>query len=363
MTWITVLQLALGLVLLVLGAESLVRGASRLAARVGIPPLIIGLTVVAYGTSAPEMAVSVMSSLNGQADIAIGNVVGSNIFNVLAILGISALVTPLAVQRQLIRLDVPIMIGCSLLLWALSHKGLDRLEGIVLFLGGIAYTALQVWLGLQDRNSGSTDEFSEEFGEQEPATPTTLVSNLGFVVGGLVLLVLGSQQLVASAVAIARALGMSELIIGLTIVAAGTSLPELMTSVVASLKGERDIAVGNVVGSNIFNILSVLGLSAMVAPDGLSVSLEAIAYDLPIMNLVALLCLPIFFTGFRIERWEGLVFLVGYAAYVTHLILQKLQSPFWGPFTNAIVLLLVPLAVVTLAHSLRDLQRQRSGRG
>ena len=259
------LLLALGLALLTVGAEALIRGASGIAGRLGISPLIIGLTVVAFGTSAPELAVSVAAAWSGQPDIVIGNVVGSNVFNVLLVLGLSALITPLAIHSQLIRVDVPLMIGASILtlLFALDGR-IGRVDGAVLFVGIIAYIAFQVRQGRRERLAAE---------RREPAPiPLGWWADALLVLIGLTVLVLGSRFLVTSAVEIARSLGVSELVIGLTIVAAGTSLPEVATSVVASLRGQRDIAVGNVVGSNVFNLLSVLGLASLVSPNGIAVA-------------------------------------------------------------------------------------------
>jgi cation:H+ antiporter len=352
MTLMTGIMFVAGLALLVLGAEWLVRGASRVAARVGISPLVIGLTVVAYGTSSPEMAVSVQSSLAGQADIAVGNVVGSNIFNVLFILGISAIITPLIVQQQLIRLDVPIMIGVSLVTYFMSMDGvIGRLEGLLLFAGIIAYT---IFLIVQSRRESKAveDEYAQEFAVKQETGWKPWVINIGLVVLGLVLLVQGSNWLVDSAISIARWLGLSELIIGLTIVAAGTSMPEVATSITAAIKGERDIAVGNVVGSNIFNILAVLGLSGVVASNGLPVSAAAEAFDIPVMIAVALITLPIFFTGKVIARWEGWLFLFFYVAYTAYLVLDSVQHDALPLFNNVLLYAIIPLTVVTLGASL-----------
>ncbi len=352
MTLMTGIMFVAGLVLLIVGAEWLVRGASRLAAKVGISPLVIGLTVVAFGTSSPEMAVSVQSSLAGQADIAVGNVVGSNIFNVLFILGISAAITPLIVQQQLIRLDVPIMIGVSLITYFMSVDGvISRLEGVLLFAGIIAYTAFLI---IQSRKESKAvqDEYAQEFAAKQETGWKPWVINIGLVVLGLVLLVQGSNWLVDSAISIARWLGLSELIIGLTIVAAGTSMPEVATSITAAIKGERDIAVGNVVGSNIFNILAVLGLSGVVASNGLPVSAAAEAFDIPVMLAVAILCLPIFFTGKLIARWEGWLFLLYYVAYTAYLILDSTDHNALPLFNSVLLYILIPLTLVTLAVSL-----------
>ncbi|MDD3275519.1 MAG: calcium/sodium antiporter [Kiritimatiellales bacterium] len=310
-----------GFILLVFGAEALVRGASKLAAAFGISPLVIGLTVVAFGTSAPEMAVTAISSLSGQTSIALGNVIGSNIFNILLILGLSSLVAPLTVSMQLIRLDVPLMIGASVLVYLFALNGIiGRPEGLILFAGIIAYT---IFLIRQSRreNKAVRAEYEKKYGEKEPLLVKVLLKDAALLLAGLGLLVLGSNWLVDGAVMIAQKLGVSELIIGLTIVAAGTSLPELATSVVASIRGERDIAVGNVVGSCLFNLLAVMGLAGMLSPNGIPVSPQTLHADLPVMILTAVICLPIFFTGKRISRREGALLLSGYIAYMAYLIL------------------------------------------
>ncbi len=319
---LTALYMILGLGLLVAGAEGLVRGASKLASAVGIPPLIIGLTVVAFGTSAPEMVVSVLSSVSGQGDIAVGNVVGSNIFNVLFILGVSALVAPLVVSSQLIKLDVPVMVGLSVATLVVAWDGvINQFEGALFVAALVAYTLFLARKGRADNAAmlgatGTSDPMDEIV--REPNRP---LRNTLFVLVGLGMLVVGARLFVTGAVSIAQWMGVDELVIGLTIVAAGTSLPEVATSIVATLRGERDIAVGNVVGSNIFNILAVLGVSSLVAPEGLGVSETALRVDLPIMVVTALACLPIFFSGYVISRREGFLFLAGYVAYLLWMIL------------------------------------------
>jgi cation:H+ antiporter len=282
-----------GLVLLVVGAELLVRGASRLAASFGVSPLVVGLTVVAFGTSAPELAVSIGSAVAGDADIAVGNVVGSNIANVLLILGLSAVIIPLIVKSQLVRFDVPIMIGASILLVVLALDGLlGRADGALMFALVITYVIVLIRKSRRE-TAEVLAEFGAEYSEESPSVPV----NLGLVVVGLGMLVLGSDLLVSAAVAVAERLGVSELVIGLTLVAIGTSMPEIATSIMAAIRGERDIAVGNVVGSNIFNILTVLGLTSLVAPDGVAVAQSALDFDLPFMVAVSIACLPIFLTG------------------------------------------------------------------
>ncbi len=346
---LTLILAVVGLVLLVLGGEALVRGASRLALGAGISPLVIGLTVVAYGTSAPEMAVSVASALEGQtgADLALGNVVGSNIFNVLFILGVSACVAPLVVAQQLVRLDVPLMIGASVLMFALSLDGrISRLDGVLLLAGAVSYTAFAVW---QSRREGREvqAEYEQEFGPKTSAGPGW-AGSLGFIALGLVFLVTGSRWLVEGAVTLAKAFGVSELIVGLTVVAAGTSLPEVATSVIATMRGERDIAVGNVVGSNIFNILAVLGMSSLVSSTGVTVAEPALRFDLPIMIATAVACLPIFVSGWRIDRWEGALFLGYYVAYTTYLVLAATAHDMLPAFSAAMLWFVLPLTVLTL---------------
>jgi cation:H+ antiporter len=339
-----------GLAALVLGANLLVRGASRLALSFGISPLVVGLTVVAFGTSAPEVAVSVGAVLDGQTDIAIGNVVGSNIFNVLFILGASALIVPLVVNVQLIRQEVPIMIGASLLLLALGLDGrLSFLDGSLLFALLVAYTAFLV---VQSRRetAAAQAEFAEENRPAEPgAWDSRWPVQVALIAAGLACLVFGSDWLVTAAIAFAKALGVSDLVIGLTIVAAGTSMPEVAASITAALKGERDIAVGNVVGSNTFNILGCLGLSSLVSGDaGLTMAASLLSFDIWVMLAVALACLPVFMTGREIARWEGGVFVAYYAAYVGYLILAAQQHDALPVFSAAMLSFVIPITVITL---------------
>ena len=311
----------IGIAILTLGAEILVRSASKLAVAVGISPLVVGLTVVAFGTSAPELVVSLQSTWAGRPDVALGNVVGSNILNVLLILGISALIVPLRVAQQLIRFDVPLMVGLSLLVLLMaSDQRISRLDGLLMVMGLISYIS---WAIVKSRHEQASirAEYEAEFGSRKPAATAAILLNIVLVIVGLSLLVVGARWFVDSAVTIARLLGVSELVIGLTIVAAGTSLPEVATSIVAAIRGERDIAVGNVVGSNIFNILGVLGVSSAVSSEGIAVHAAALRFDLPVMCAVAVACLPVFFTGHIIARWEGALFLAYYGAYVAYLIL------------------------------------------
>jgi cation:H+ antiporter len=346
-----------GLGLLVLGAEWLVRGASRLAAAAGVSSLVIGLTVVAFGTSAPEMAVSVKASWLGQADMAAGNVVGSNIFNVLFILGVSALITPLLVAQDLVRRDVPLMIVMSgVVLWLAWDGEIGRIDSICLLLGLIAYT---VWIIRASRRE-KAEVVAEYEAEFAPKRKSSLVANLAFVVGGLPLLVLGSRWLVEGAVQFAQWMGLSEVVVGLTIVAAGTSLPEVATSILAAIRGERDIAVGNVVGSNFFNLMGVLGMAGTVSPEGLPVSSAMTTFDMPIMIAAAVACLPVFARGFVIPRWEGGLFVLYYAAYTTWLILDATEHQAKAGYGKVMLQFVIPLTALTLGILMFRVWRSQS---
>ena len=351
-----------GLACLIGGAELLVRGASRLAAGLGIPPLIIGLTVVAYGTGAPELTVSLMALSQGQADLSVGNVVGSNIANILLILGASALLTPLVVSRRLIWIDAPIMVGAAVAAYAFSVDGrIARWEGAALFAGALAYTAFLV------RSSRAQSALSDDGEDYAAALGRKRVGreNVAFyaalVLGGLAMLVFGSRWVVSSATAFARALNVSELVIGLTIVAGGTSLPELATSLLAGLRGERDIAVGNVVGSSIFNLLVVLGLASATASGGIAVSSAVLGLDYPVLLAASFGCLPICFTGHTIARWEGALFLAYYAAYITYLGLHAREHMVLPLYSLAMVGFVAPLTFVTLVVLCARQWSRRSG--
>ena len=310
----TIAILIVGLVLLYFGAEGLVRGSSSLALRLGVGPLLVGLTVVAFGTSTPELVVSLKAAYLGQGDISVGNVVGSNICNIGLILGFSALIIPIKVASQIVRVDTPIMIGVTALALFCLHDGsLSRFEGIVLFVLLVVYVLFSIRLAKQQ----ATDPLAGEFSEEIKVSKKGIWQDIAFIVAGLVMLVFGARFLVEAAIDIAKAFGLSEAVIGLTIVAVGTSLPEFATSLVAALKKEADIAVGNVVGSNIFNILGILGISAAVTP----LSSSGITnIDLGVMAAFAVVLWIFSRTGFRITRPEGLFMLVAYAGYVAWLV-------------------------------------------
>ena len=350
MSLVNVGLFVLGLALLILGAETLVRGASRLASGLGIPPLVIGLTVVAYGTGAPELTVSLTALSQGQGDLSVGNVLGSNIANILLILGVLALATPLVVSRRLIRIDVPLMVAATIAAYAFSLDGrVARWEGSLLFAAALGYT---VFLVRSSRPARRPDDQGEDYAaamRRKTVGRENLFLYAALVFAGLAMLIAGSRWLVAAATGFARALQVSELVIGLTIVAGGTSLPELATSLFAALRGERDIAVGNIVGSSIFNLLVALGLAAASAPGGVGVSSAVLGFDYPVLLAASFACLPIFFTGHRIARWEGALFLGYYAAYIVYLALHARAHSVLPLYSSAMVTFAAPLTFITLA--------------
>ena len=311
---LAIIYLLAGLVLLYYGAEGLVRGSASLALRLGLSPLVVGLTVVAFGTSSPELMVSLRAALAGQGDISVGNVVGSNICNIGLILGLCALITPIATNSQIVRVDIPIMLGITALALALMADGnLGHAEGVIFCAILVAYIVFSIQLARRQ----PADALGAEFGEEVKISKRGLTVDILMVIGGLALLVFGARFLVDGAVIIARTYGWSEALIGLTIVAIGTSLPELATSLLAAVKKESDIAVGNIVGSNIFNLVGILGITALVHPlqaTGIS------AADLAVMAGFSLLLWPMAYYQQRITRPEGAFLLAGYLAYVFWLV-------------------------------------------
>ena len=302
-----------GLVLLCLGAEGLVRGSASLALRAGVTPLVVGLTVVAFGTSSPEMVVSTKAAFLGQGSIALGNVVGSNIFNIAVILGLSALVRPLKVNVQLIRFDMPVMIAVSLLAcFMFRDDAISRGEALILFVGVLAYTTVVVRMARREHSA----VLNKEFEEGTPHTSKSVWLDAVFVLGGLGLLIVGARFFVLGAVDLAHVWGVSEAIIGLTIVSAGTSMPELATSMVAAFRKQEDIAIGNIVGSNIFNILAILGVSGLIHPYAAG---GVTPLDFTFMLGTSIILLPLMRWGLRLNRYEGLLFLALYGAYLAVL--------------------------------------------
>jgi cation:H+ antiporter len=308
-----IVLVAVGIVLLYGGGESLVTGSIALAGRLGLSPLLIGLTVVAFGTSAPELAATLAAALEGAPEVAFGNVVGSNVFNVGLILGVGAVVFPLSAGARFLRREMPFMIFTgALMFWLVADGVIGRIEGVVLLALLAGY--LVVLLRKQEEPPRVAEEFAEEYGE----APAPLWSSTARVVVGIALLVLGAKVLVLGAIGLARELGISERVIGLTIVACGTSLPELASSVVAAARREGDLVLGNVVGSNIFNVLAILGTTGLVAPIRVGVGL-GVWVDLGVMLLFSVVLWPFLMTRGRLERWEGAVLLAGFVGYMVFL--------------------------------------------
>ena len=381
-------KILLGLVLLVAGGEMLVRGAAGLAARIGMSPLVVGLTVVAFATSAPELAVTLGAVLGGEPGLAVGNVVGSNIANVLMILGASALILPLLVKVQLVRVDIPFMAAFSVLFLLLAiDGGLSRVDGLILFVLLILYISVAIILSRRDghaddlhgpgasiatasagrvgRTVGSDvgkegDTMTEAVAEANVHTGS-IGRDLVFLLIGVALLIVGANTLVKGATSIATAFGVSELIVGLTVVAIGTSLPELATSIVAVRRGQRDLAVGNVVGSNIFNIGAVAGLAGIVSPTGLPVPDSALALDIPLMIAASVVLLPLAFTGSVIARWEGALLLGLYLSYLVYTVLAAAERPILQGFTTVMLWFVTPLLILTLVSTVSyEISRRRS---
>ena len=340
--------------LLIIGAELSVRAAVSLATTLGIRPLFIGLTFVALGSSAPQMAVGLQAAFSSSADIAVGSVLGGNIFNVLVTLGLCALIIPLRVTRQLVRLEIPLMIAASALVFALASNGLlTPLDGATLL------TGLAIYLVIVLRQSGQGFAYRKSSGGEHSRKAGPLLLRLCALVGGIAFVVFGSHLLVAASVVIAVDLGLSERVIGLTVIAVSTSLPGLTTSLVAALRGERDIAVGNVIGSNLFNLLGVLGVTALIAPQPLSVSPNALDFDLPVMLGVAALCLPVFYSGYRLTRLEGLMLLALYLAYGLHIVSFTTGMPLADKLERLMVHFILPLlAAIVLFTTIRAWRRQ-----
>lgn len=338
--------IACGLVLLVVGADVLVSGASRIAQRFGIPPLIIGLTIVAIGTSMPEITVSTTAALSGNTELALGNVVGSNIFNVLLILGLASIILPLSVHVSLIRQEVPVMIGFSLLLLVLILDGsLSKHEAGVLLVLGVSYILL---LLVQARRAVHAGQ-SVAVDLPDASGWLARVPAILLIVVGLVGLVGGAQLLVKGATVIALSLGISELVVGLTVVAIGTSLPEVAASVTAALRGQRDMAIGNVVGSNIFNIALCLGIAGIAAPAGLEAPVQLLAFDIRVMAVAAIVLLPLIITDYTITRVEGILLLFWSAIYLTWTVLEATDNPLISGFANIVLFGLFPATVVFIS--------------
>jgi cation:H+ antiporter len=310
---------ALGLAALIAGAELMVRSGTALAARIGVSPLLIGLTIVAIGTSAPELAIGIDSALQGNGALAVGNIAGTNTVNILLILGLSAALRPLAIRQQTLRLDLPIMVLAAAAMLALSWDGvLTRMDGVVLVGLGVFYTYALVVAGRRQSKRVKA-EFAQEFGRRRFLSRKNAVE-LAVLLAGIVVIVVGAEWLVDGAVELARLWGVSDAFIGLTVVAIGTSAPELVTTVVSTIRNERDMAIGNLIGSSVYNICVILGITCLVPAAGIEVGPNLIRVDIPVMLLVAALCIPVFVSGRKVSRLEGTLFVAAYCAYLAYLI-------------------------------------------
>lgn len=369
-----------GFAVLIAGGELLVRGASRLAAAVGLSPLVIGLTVVALATSSPELAVTVQAVNSGNPELAVGNVVGSNIANVLLVLGVAAVIGTLVVKSQMVRVDVPVMVAMSVALLLLSLDGsLGTLDCLLLLAGLVGYLTLSVVVGRRESARGPRTLAAEPVPVGAAGEPAAVVGsstrdrhdagqgaaeltadgaggppaaqhvvNLGLVAAGVAALVVGAGWLVEGATRIATELGIPDVVIGLTIVAIGTSLPELTTTIIAAIRGERDLAIGNAVGSNIANMGAVLGIAGLLSPDGIPVPSSVLNFDLPVMVAVAVALLPIVYTGYAIRRWEGVLFLGLYGAYMAYLLLNATDHTRLPAFSAVMLWFVLPIVAISL---------------
>ncbi|MEB3207471.1 MAG: calcium/sodium antiporter [Synechococcus sp.] len=345
------LEILLGIVLLFGGGELFVAGSSALALLLGIPQIVIGLTVVSLGTSAPELFVSLISTFQDGDAIAVSNVVGSNIFNVMVVLGLSALVVPLRVKSRLVRRDVPLLLGVSMAVWGMASGGrLTWQAGLALLVG----TAIN--LILEMRTASEYSDAEGDFDEGDRATPAVAAAKLA---GGLVLLVLGSQVLVKGATAAAIGLGVTQTVIGLTIVSAGTSMPELVTSLVAAYRGKADLAIGNVVGSNLLNQLVILGVCGVFSGEGLLVDPVVISRDLPVMVLTTLALLPILWTRGVVTRLEGGILVGLYVLYLAEQVLSETLTTAQDEFRFVVLVVVLPLVLVFFVWQMLRWRLQR----
>lgn len=319
---VAIISIIAGLAALIAGAEMIVRGGAALAARMGISPLLVGLTVVAIGTSTPELAVGVDAASQGNGVLAVGNITGANIINILLILGLSAALRPLAIRMQTLRLHLPVAVGAALLLLVFAWDGLlTRIEGAFLVALGIAFT-LAVIRVVRQESIGVKIEFAREFGRRQLADRQAL-QEFAMLVAGIAIVVIGADWLVDGAVVLARLWAVSEAFIGLTIVAIGTCSPELVTTVISTLRNERDIAIGNLIGSSVYNILIILGVTCLIPDAAIAVSPHLVAIDIPVMLLVALACVPVFISGRMVTRGEGVAFVAAYMVYLAYLIVER----------------------------------------
>jgi cation:H+ antiporter len=315
------LLVAGGLVALVVGADVLVRAGAALASWLGIRPMMVGLTVVSLGTSVPELAVGIDAARGGNPGLAVGNIVGANLVNILLILGLSAALVPIALDRPTLRFDLPAMSAAALLIYVLSIDGtLTRPDGVILLVGAVSYTAVLVQLS---RRATAGPAEAPVAGVEPEARRHRPLRQVGLLLAAIVVVVVGAELLVDGSVSIAGSLGVSDAIIGLTIVAIGTTAPELVTTVMSTARGDRDLAIGNLIGSSVYNICAILGLTVVVAPHGIRVPDEVLAADLALLVVAVAAAVPVFVSGSRISRVEGGLFVATYVAYLAWLLVAR----------------------------------------
>ncbi|SMO53814.1 calcium/sodium antiporter [Gracilimonas mengyeensis] len=355
----------IGLVLLITGAELFLNSVDKFGIAWRISPLIMGLTVVAFATGAPELAISLQAAADGQPDLVLGNIIGSNISNILLILGITGVLAPLAITNKVIKRDIPMVLAASVLMYVLAMDGwLTPLDGFIILAALVAYSMFIYFQIKSDRKKNTGEDLSNAAQEILKGSPTWFYTKYLFLLlGGLVMIVAGSRLMVDAAVTIAEVLGVSELIIGLTIVSIGTSLPEVATSLSAARKGDSDTAIANVLGSNLYNILLTLGLTIVIAPGALSVSAEAIRFDMPVMIIVVVACLPLFWPGKELGRAEATGFLLYYASYLGYLVLLAMGHAVVDTFELVMIWGIIPLTIlliiVKFVMDLRDKKMAR----
>jgi cation:H+ antiporter len=352
-----------GLLALLIAGHLVVRAASMLGARFGLSPMVIGLTIVAAGTSAPELAVVGQAIAADDTELAVGSIIGSNIANVLLVLGIVALLGTIHVTSRVVRIDIPVMIAASTLFLLFALDGtLGRVDGIILF-GGLVLFVTWTLRATRRRPERPDPEVSNEAAPSEAGddpSSGSIPRAVAELIAGIAVLAVAARFVVSGAEEIAGSLGVPELIVGLTIVALGTSAPEIVTTLVAAFQGRRDLAVGNAVGSNIFNILLVLGAAGMLAPSGIAVSDDALQLDLPILLAAAVACLPIVAWDYTLNRWEGAIFVAYYLAYLTFLVLDATGHRAKDPFALIMIGFVVPLTIITAATVIHRQRRHRT---
>ena len=362
-----IVTFGVGLLILLAAGQLVIRQSTLLGQRLGLSPMVIGLTIVAAGTSAPELAVVGQSIAADDTELAVGSIIGSNIANILLVLGLAATMGTIHVASRLIRIDIPVMIAASVALLLLAvDGGLGRLDSVLLLAGLLVFVTWTLRTSRTEQNDhaiAAADHY-DEFSETPALPPASLAATLALLAPALAVLAIAARFVVVGAEDIAVALGMPDLIIGLTVVALGTSAPEIATTLIAAARGQRQLAVGNAVGSNIFNILLVLGATGIFAPDGIAVSDDALRLDLPVLVAAALACLPIVAWDHTLDRWEGAAFVAFYLAYVIFLVLDGTGHRAADPFAVVMAAFVAPLTVMTLATlAYRQRARRRSSRG